>query len=60
VTGLVWRRAARCADGNCVEVATRPGMVLVRDSKLDDSPVLAFDRETWAVFVAGVRAGEFG
>jgi hypothetical protein len=31
----------------------------MRDSKLDDSPILRFDRDSWAAFVAGVRAGEF-
>jgi hypothetical protein len=57
----VWRRAAGCEAGHCVEIADAPDVVLVRDSKLgDNSPVLTFDREAWAGFVAGVKGGEFG
>jgi hypothetical protein len=45
--------------GSCVEVATIARLVLVRDSKDPDSPVLAFTSVEWADFVAGVRRGEF-
>jgi hypothetical protein len=33
--------------------------VYVRDTKRDDGGILAFTREEWASFVAGVRLGEF-
>lgn len=47
-------------NGNCVEVATpHQGAVLVRDSKNQDGPVLAFTPDEWTAFLAGVRAGEF-
>jgi len=32
---------------------------MMRDSKLDESPILEFDGDSWAAFVAGIRAGEF-
>jgi hypothetical protein len=54
-----WRRSTRCGESACVEVAFIGRDFLVRDSKIDDSPVLSFDRGSWTAFVAGVRAGEF-
>ncbi|GHI88047.1 DUF397 domain-containing protein [Streptomyces xanthophaeus] len=46
--------------GQCVEVATNlvasPGVVPVRDSKRDDSPVLGFTAAAFAAFVDGVKA----
>jgi len=58
----VWRKSSHSLnDVSCVEVADEPGSVLVRDSKLgDESPVLAFDREAWAAFIADVKASELG
>lgn len=53
----VWRRSSYCDNQTCVEVAARPDRVLMRDGKLDDSPVLAFDRQAWDAFVADVKAG---
>lgn len=37
---------------SCVEVATTPGAVLVRDSKDVERAHLAFGRPAWAGFVA--------
>jgi hypothetical protein len=54
-----WRRSTRCGESGCVEVAFMGRDFLVRDSKIEDSPVLSFDRGSWTAFVAGVRAGEF-
>ncbi|MEU9031568.1 DUF397 domain-containing protein [Streptomyces sp. NPDC048383] len=46
--------------GQCVEVATNlvasRGVVPVRDSKRDDSPVLGFTATAFATFVDGVKA----
>ncbi|MGW6861635.1 DUF397 domain-containing protein [Streptomyces xanthophaeus] len=46
--------------GQCVEVATNlvaaRGVVPVRDSKRDDSPVLGFTVAAFAAFVDGVKA----
>lgn len=42
--------------GDCVQVADNvPGFVPVRDSKLADSPVLAFRAADWAEFVRGLK-----
>ncbi|NUO58316.1 MAG: DUF397 domain-containing protein [Hamadaea sp.] len=55
----LWRRARRCGDGACVEVAVLDDEVLVRDSKDPQGPVLRFSRAEWLAFLAGVREGEF-
>ncbi|WP_371628825.1 DUF397 domain-containing protein [Streptomyces sp. NBC_00341] len=50
--------------GQCVEVATNlvasRGVVPVRDSKSPAGPVLNVAAGSFASFVAGVTAGEFG
>ncbi|MET9915984.1 DUF397 domain-containing protein [Streptomyces sp. NPDC006435] len=50
--------------GDCVEVAANLvaplGVVPVRDSKDLNGPVLDFPAASFASFVAGVKAGEFG
>ncbi|MFF3391727.1 DUF397 domain-containing protein [Streptomyces sp. NPDC002669] len=50
--------------GSCVEWAPAhasvTGMVPVRDSKVPHGPVLAVPAASFALFVAGVKAGEFG
>ena len=58
-----WRRSSYTGanGGNCVEVAQLPAAaVAVRDSKDPDGPKLVFSPQDWRVFVAGVKAGEFG
>lgn len=42
-------------SSQCVEVASAPGVVAVRDTKDRTGPILAFDRESWAGFVAGLK-----
>lgn len=54
---LVWKRSSRCSIGDCLLVAETPDGVRVRDSK--SGVELAFDRDEWAAFLAGVRNGEF-
>ncbi|CAL9488899.1 DUF397 domain-containing protein [Streptomyces sp. enrichment culture] len=56
VSELAWFKSSY-SDGNegdsCVEVATTPGTVHVRDSKCQDAgPRLAVAPEAWADFVA--------
>jgi hypothetical protein len=55
----VWRKSSRSSSGNCVEVASLAGVIVVRDSKNTSGPVLTFGAEGWRGFVAGVRDGEF-
>ncbi|MFF5104691.1 DUF397 domain-containing protein [Streptomyces sp. NPDC000134] len=59
-SGLVWFKSSYSSgpDGDsCIEVATTPGTVHVRDSKYRDrSPRLVLAPEAWAGFV-GVFSG---
>jgi Domain of unknown function (DUF397) len=56
--GMNWRKSSYSGNsgGNCTEVATIPGAVLVRDSKDPRSPALVFRPRTWAAFTAALRA----
>jgi hypothetical protein len=55
-----WRKSSVSGDGGCVEVADLGSLIGMRDSKAGGAGlVLTFDRERWAEFLAGVRAGEF-
>ena len=53
-----WRKSSECANGECVEIAHRPGSVLLRRS--DTPGVLEFTASEWAVFVRALLRGEFG
>lgn len=57
---IAWRRASRCANGECVEVGSRDNLILLRDSKEPAGAVLAYSQEDWIAFVTAVKAGEFG
>ncbi|MET9430682.1 DUF397 domain-containing protein [Streptomyces sp. NPDC003036] len=50
-----WRKSSYSGSegGNCVEVAAHPAAVHVRDSKVQDGPVLTVSPATWSAFVAG-------
>lgn len=55
-----WRKSTRsnANGGNCVEVADNlPGRILVRDSKDQTGPLLAFGPEVWRAFVALAKQG---
>ncbi|MFV2102366.1 DUF397 domain-containing protein [Micromonospora sp. LOL_024] len=57
---VTWRESTRSgSSGNCVEVATPPQVVMVRDSKDRRGPALSFTADQWAGFVQGVKAGGF-
>ncbi|KQX16957.1 toxin [Streptomyces sp. Root431] len=52
-----WRKSSYSNGdgGNCVEVLDDvPGVVPVRDSKVQDGPVLIVPAAAWSVFVAGI------
>lgn len=53
-----FRVSSFCVSGECVAVGFIPGRVLVRHHG-DSSLTLEFSRAEWAVFTAGVLAGEF-
>jgi hypothetical protein len=56
-----WRKSTYSnGQGDCVEVADGiPGALPVRDSKDPGGPALVFTAESWAAFIAGVKAGNF-
>ena len=55
---LSWRKSSYSSSngGNCVEVASAPRAVAVRDSKDRHGPALAFTREDWQEFIRRVRS----
>ncbi|MFI1850218.1 DUF397 domain-containing protein [Streptomyces sp. NPDC020480] len=50
---LVWFKSSYSGSegGECVEVATRPDTVHVRDSKNTTGPILTVTPDAWAAFV---------
>ncbi|MFE2042513.1 DUF397 domain-containing protein [Streptomyces sp. NPDC059477] len=50
---LAWAKSSYSAGdgGQCIEVAVRPHLVRVRDSKDISQPGLAVDSAAWAAFV---------
>ncbi|MBO0834809.1 MAG: DUF397 domain-containing protein [Actinobacteria bacterium] len=60
VADAAWITSRACNNSACVQVAhLADGRVAVRDSKDTARPAHIFDREEWAVFIAGVKAGDF-
>jgi len=60
IPGSAWRKAQRSvANGACVEVASMPEVIAVRDSKDPSGPVLSYPVEAWAAFIEGAKSGEF-
>lgn len=59
-TGLSWFKSSYSDDqgGNCIEIATSPATVHVRDSKDKAGPQLTFAPTAWADFVAYVTQTE--
>jgi len=58
--GLNWCKSSHSdtEGANCVEVATCPGVVYVRDSKDKEGPRLAFGPGAWAHFTRFAAAFE--
>lgn len=55
---LRWRRSTRSGGGNndnCVEVATTPNLILVRDSKDPAGPILTVAPADWRSFLVRFR-----
>lgn len=57
---VMWRKSTRSGStGNCVEVAMLLPVVMVRDSKDREGPVVSFTTGQWASFVHGIKSGQF-
>ncbi|WP_328750496.1 DUF397 domain-containing protein [Streptomyces sp. NBC_00285] len=56
---LKWRKSSYSGTGggDCIEVATAPGTVHVRDSKDRQKPILSFSHEEWSAFVGYAKTG---
>jgi hypothetical protein len=52
---LEWRKSTRSDSGGCLEVALDGEIVLVRDSKRPDGPILSISPRAWAVLLAQLR-----
>jgi hypothetical protein len=51
-----WRKSSRStSNGDCAEVGQDGTFVLVRDTKDQGGPVLAFPAAAWARFTAPIR-----
>ncbi|WP_324784149.1 DUF397 domain-containing protein [Streptomyces sp. H51] len=47
-----WQRSSHSGDGsNCVEIATTPSVIHVRDSKRPTAPHLTLTPTTWTAFL---------
>jgi hypothetical protein len=56
-----WRKSSRSNQdgGACVEICDDfAGVLVVRDSKNPQGPVLAFPASRWTAFVSAVRVGQ--
>ena len=54
-----WRKSSFCASGECVEVAQRDGLIVVRNSMEPRRRMVRYTPQEWQAFVRGVKAGEF-
>jgi hypothetical protein len=57
VPNTVWRKSTASGDdGNgCVEIALKPDLVLVRDSKHAPGPRLRFTPSAWTGFIGSLQ-----
>ncbi|MFC5744586.1 DUF397 domain-containing protein [Actinomadura rugatobispora] len=59
VEGGMWRKSSHSTGngGECVEVAADEALVLARDSKDPEGPVLGFGPDAWRTFIGAVKGG---
>lgn len=57
---LKWIKAQYSgSNGQCVEIASTPGKVAIRDSKDPDGPILLYTIGEFKAFLHGAQNGEF-
>lgn len=54
-----WHKASFCASNQCVEVAVRKGVLVVRDAEGPSGLMLSYTTEEWETFVGKIKAGRF-
>lgn len=60
IAGLSWSKAQFSnINGACVEIASAPGKIAIRDSKDPGGPVLIYTPIEFRAFLDGARNGEF-
>ena len=52
---LTWVKSSYSSTGNCVEVASQPDRVLIRDTRNQAGPVLSISAEAWRRFSGQVK-----
>jgi hypothetical protein len=53
-----WRKSTRSVNnGNCTEVASTAGIVMVRDSQDPETLVIRYSAHAWKSFLDAARAG---
>jgi hypothetical protein len=62
LTDAQWHKSSYSGSGGeCIEIASNlTHLTPVRDSKDPDGPALVFPTASFAAFLAGIKAGEFG
>jgi len=58
--GLAWLKARSSShNGECVEIASAAGNIVMRDSKDPNGPILVYTRAEFKAFLGGARNGDF-
>jgi Domain of unknown function (DUF397) len=56
---VAWRKSSHSiGNGDCVEAASRPGEVAVRDSNDREGPTLRYSISAWRVFVGRLKEAD--
>lgn len=56
IGNLKWQKSTHSiGNGDCVEAASRPGEIAVRDSKAPDGTILAYSSSVWHSFVTELK-----
>ena len=56
INGLQWRKARRSANnGACVELAEANGLIVIRDSKDPEGPVLSYPAGAFRTFLEAAK-----